>query len=423
MRTVKFFTLGCKVNQYDTQLLREQFLKCGFRESSTNKSADFCVINTCTVTSSADKKSRYLINSARRHNPRAKIIVTGCLAELEFDRLNDLSEGLHIIRNRDKGRLVYLLGLLNDLSANTNSITDFSDHSRAFLKIQDGCNNFCSYCRVPLARGRSRSRDFNSVVQEATVLAHNGFKEVVLTGICLGDFGRDLFPKRSLPDLIMALEQIPELLRIRLSSIEARDVSDELIGTLAVSDKLCPHLHIPIQSGDDKILRKMNRKITSAYILRLVGKIKEAVPRVAITTDIMVGFPGERANNFDNTVELIKKIKPLKVHVFPFSARPGTKAFDFSETVSHCDIQDRISRINKVAEECSQAYKDRFLGKSLPVLVEDRLSDGKSWRGYTDNYIDVMFKSGKKIHNRLVIVELKKLFGEQVLGRYKSEYA
>ncbi len=423
MKTVRFFTLGCKANQYDTQLLREQFLKCGLKEASRNRSADFCVINTCTVTSSADKKSRYLINSARRHNPRAKIIVTGCLAELELDSLENHSEGLHIIRNRDKDKIVYLLGFLNDLSANTNSITGFSAHSRAFLKIQDGCDNFCSYCRVPLARGRSRSKDFDSVLDEAVILARNGFKEIVLTGICLGDFGRDLYPKKSLTDLIMAMEKIPELLRIRLSSIEAKDLSDELIDALAVSDKLCPHLHIPIQSGDDKILRKMNRRVSAAYILRLVGKIKKVVPRIAITTDIMVGFPGERANNFDNTVKLIKEIGPLKVHVFPFSARPGTKAFDFSETVSRCDIQSRISTINKVAQECSQAYKGRFLRKSLPVLVEGRLGKRKFWRGYTDNYIDVIFESGRKIHNRLVTVELQKLFGEQVLGRYKGEYA
>ncbi|MDD5731137.1 MAG: MiaB/RimO family radical SAM methylthiotransferase [Candidatus Omnitrophica bacterium] len=400
MKTIKFYTLGCKVNQYDTQSIRENFLKKGFSEIRGEKKADFYLINTCSVTQSADKKSRYLIKRCAKENKNARIIVTGCLAEKDSKDLSGIKGINYIISKRFF----------------PDGINNFCGRTRAFLKIQDGCDNFCSYCKVPLVRGGSRSRPLKEIVYEAEKLVENGFREIVLTGICLGSYGKGLAPRRNLVDVINALEKIEGLWRLRLSSIEANQVTGELIQKIAASKKLCRHLHIPMQSGDDEILKEMNRKYSRKDYLELVNKIKRAVPQIAITTDIMVGFPGEKEENFQNTARLIKEILPLKTHIFPYSPRQGTRAAGFSNQVAPEIMKLRLCALNNLAEKCSRDFKNKFIKKEFKVLIESKSKeDTGCWEGYTDNYIKVLTASGKNLANRLIRVKIKEIYKDYML--------
>ena len=392
MQTIKFFTLGCKVNQYDTQGIREYFLERGFKELKSGLPAQVYVINTCTVTHRADSDSLALIRRARRENPRAKIIVAGCLTKLDADRIKETEPKAEIMQKQELG------------------VTYFEGHTRAFLKIQDGCNNLCSYCKVPLVRGASRSRPLDEIKEEAERLAKKGFKEIVLCGICLGAYGRDLHPRKTLVEVIEDLEKIEGLLRIRLSSIEAGDVSHTLIEKMRTSKKLCAHLHIPIQSGDDQILKKMNRRYSRKDYLELIRKINRTVPDIAITTDVLVGFPGETEKNFLNTLDLVKRISPLKVHIFPYSRREGTSAANLTDEVSPVMIKERIRRLKKLADQCAQAYKKKFLRRNVSVLVEGHSKGHPGfWEGHSDNYITVLVKSNKNLKNQFARAKAKEI--------------
>ncbi len=401
MKTVKFYTLGCKVNQYDTQSIRERFLQCGFAEVNNGKPADVYVINTCTVTQAADSKSREMIRRSCRENPLARLIVTGCLAENPNDSLKAMPGVDYII-----GKRYFPVG-----------ISSFFKHTRAFLKIQDGCDNFCSYCKVPLVRGRSRSRPLEEIIHEANQLAKNGHKEIVLTGICLGAYGKGLKPKTNLVRVIKELERIEGVMRIRLSSIEAKDVTAALISHMAHSNKLCPHFHIPIQSGDNIILKKMRRKYTRDDYLKLVGKIKKQVPGVAITTDCLVGFPGETERQFQNTADLLNQILPLRTHIFPYSKREGTSAAEDPGIVRLHAVKERAESLKKTASFCAVSYKKKFISKSADVLFEGRSKlRPDCWEGHTGNYIPVLLRSKLDFKNKLLRVRLKKLDGDSLLA-------
>jgi threonylcarbamoyladenosine tRNA methylthiotransferase MtaB len=409
MQTVKFYTLGCKVNQYETQSIRESFIESGFKELENSKPAKYYVINTCTVTHKADVESLKFIRKAKRENPRARIIVTGCLAELDEGKIKNIDHRASIIKKAK---------FLND-NNEINGISHFKGHTRAFLKIQDGCNNYCSYCKVPLVRGPSKSRPLNEIIAEADRLAKNGFKEIVLTGICLGAYGRDLKSKPELLDVITALEKIEELLRIRLSSIEAGDISDRLINKMKESKKLCRHLHIPLQSGDDGILKKMNRRYTFADYLHLICKIKAKIPDIAVTTDVLVGFPGETEENFQNTVKLIKEIIPLKVHIFPYSSRDKTEASNFREKLQPNIMKARLLRLKNISQDCSVIYKRQFLNKKMDVLVEGRTRENKEWwEGYTQNYIKVRVETRLILKNKLIPLCLKRVMNDSVIADF-----
>jgi len=419
MKKVKFFTLGCKVNQYDTQSIREDFFCSGYKESLHNEAADVYVVNTCTVTGAADRDSLYYIRRSYRENPHARIIVTGCLAQLDQDRIKSEPGVVFIVKNKDKKNIVSLLsgGSQKKNAQSLGNISSFNGHTRTFLKIQDGCNNFCSYCKVPLVRGRSRSKKIENIVIEANTLVKNGFKEIVLSGICLGSYGRDLKGTVDLVAVIDELEKIDGLHRIRLSSIESIDVTGGLISRLSSSGKLCPHLHIPLQSGDDKILKLMNRKYTAGGFLSLIKKIRREIPKIALTTDILVGFPGESRLNFLNTVRLIKKIKPLKVHIFPFSARNGTAACLMDYELTQDDIKERIEFLREVAQVCSISYISKFIHKKVDVLVEGQVK-GKPdlWEGHTDNYIKVNFYSKVNLSGRIVRLVSSKISDDVLLA-------
>lgn len=431
MRTIKFFTAGCKVNQYDTQNIRERFLSAGFKEADAGIRADVYVVNTCTVTRQADKGSLSIIRKSRRENPHAEIIVTGCLAELDEDKIRDVSSKITVIKNKDKGNILFHLkiplcppfykgGIKGDYL--NEGISYFKGHTRAFLKIQDGCNNFCSYCKVPLVRGRSISKPLDAAVNEAAQLVRSGFKEIVLCGICLGAYGKDLTPCIGIVEVIDRLEKIDGLLRIRLSSIEPNDVSDELIGKIGSSSKLCPHLHIPLQSADDRILVRMNRKYTAAEYSDLIDRIKDKIPQIAVTTDILLGFPGENEANFRNTVRLLKKIVPLNVHIFPYSPRQGTAAalLDSGRRGAGADktIKRRIGFLKEITDDLSRQYKERFLHKTIAVLVEGRCKEKTGfWEGRTGNYIKIMLKSNRDLRNKYLYAELTGIYKDYAEAR------
>ncbi|MFH0855049.1 MAG: MiaB/RimO family radical SAM methylthiotransferase [Candidatus Omnitrophota bacterium] len=405
---IKFYTLGCKVNQYDTQSIRERFLAHGFKEARGPGKSDCYLINTCTVTAMADQKSRRLIRHCISENPQAKVIVTGCMVK------------------NDSGELAGIRGvsLIISKSFFSEGISDFSSHTRAFLKIQDGCDNFCSYCKVPLARGRSRSRPLTDVIKEARALAEKGFKEIVLTGICLGSYGKDLGKGIGLAMVIEEMEKIEGLSRIRLSSIEAGDITEPLIDKMSKSKKLCRHLHIPLQSGDDDILKKMRRKYSRKFYLDLIKRIKAKIPQIAITTDCLVGFPGEKERNFRNTLDLINSILPLRAHIFPYSPRKGTSAYLKAVHLGFSSpelVRRRVAVLKSAASLCSDKYKKRFLGRTMLVLFEGKSRAMRGcWEGYTDNYIKVIFRSRRNLKNRLVYVKLKGIFGDAVLASRKK---
>jgi len=407
MKSIKFFTLGCKANQYDTQSIRERFLSRGFREAQGRKHPDYFLVNTCTVTSGADQKSRNIIRRCVKAKPKAKVIVTGCLAENDWGQLANI-RGINLIVKK---------------SFFPEGISGFSSHTRAFLKIQDGCANFCTYCKVALVRGREKSKNLKQVFKEAKALAARGYKEIVLTGICLGAYGRDLLPKQELLDVIDILEGIEGLERIRLSSIEAGDVSSKLISRLRANKKLCRHLHIPIQSGDDHILKRMNRKYNAKNYRDLIAGIKRDIPGISITTDCLVGFPGETEENFENTVNLVKRIMPLNTHIFPYSARPGTRSAEFKGMLDPKLIRQRCARLEKVAKECKIKLMQEFRGKTGLVLIEGASNDDTGLlEGLTDNYLKVKLPFKPGLTNKMVRVKLKSIAGDSFIGEYIDKY-
>jgi len=401
MPTIKFHTLGCKVNQYETQAIREACFKKGFKETSSKK-ADCYVINTCTVTNAADRKSRECIYRCIRENPVAKVVVTGCYVQKDKDEISSIPGVDLIVPNEQKNNIAGLLLAKQGKScAIQNEYTDleissFADHDKAFIKIQDGCNNRCSYCKIPIVRGKSRSRDLVSIVREAERLIRSGFQEIVLTGICLGAYGKDLKEKFDLVDVIESIEKLEGKFRIRLSSIEAKDVTEELTDKIASSSRMCRHLHIPFQSGDNTVLKKMNRHYTADFYRKLIDKIRNKIPQIAITTDIMIGFPTETEKRFNNTFKFLKEIAPSRMHIFPFSPRENTPAFAFADKVDSSTMKSRMHKLQDLAKEISYEYRKQFLHKELVVLAE-RKRDKKSGllQGYSDNYIKIFINSKK----------------------------
>jgi len=422
IKTFKLYTVGCKVNQYDSQLIRESLLKTGLVEKAATSLADLYVINTCTVTQRADRDSLSFIRRVKEKDAQAKICVTGCLAQLDADKIRRIGQNILIVKNKDKNSILDIIleqwpAPEIEIGSVARAISHFKNHTRAFVKIQDGCNNSCSYCKVPLVRGASRSRRPDDVLHEIQGLVNNSFKEIVLCGVCLGLYGKDLKPRMDITGLIDLLEQIKGLCRIRLSSIEASDVTEALIRKISASEKLSPHLHIPIQSGDNRILRKMSRRYSRRQYLELVKKLRKNNPFISITTDCLIGFPGESERNFKNTMSLVEKIQPLGVHIFPYSRRVGTpSANNLNEEIDMGVIKQRIARLRQAAERSSYFFRKKFLGKRMRVLVEGSVRDA-AW-GHSDNYIKVIFRecSGEKLKNELVGVKIKQIRGGWLEG-------
>ena len=420
LKTFKILTLGCKVNQYDSQVIREQLEKVGLRESDTTRKADCYVINTCTVTKSADSQSRNLIRSAKRENPQARIVVTGCYAHLNARNIQAIDGVDLIVNNDDKLALrEHLLPYLEKSSPRQDvGISNFNGHTRAFVKVQDGCDNFCSFCKVPYVRGRSRSRPLDAIVREVKKLSQNGYKEVVLTGVCLGDYGRKLEPKRDIVEVIDALEEIDDIVRIRLSSIEAGDISDRLIAKMKSSKKLCAHLHIPFQSGDDRILKAMNRRDTRQAYINLVRTLKHAIPDIGISADIMIGFPGEGDKEFQNTLDFVQEVAPMRVHIFSFSPRDFTRLSHADTRIDSNVLKQRYGLLKELCDNVSTAFKQHFKNKAIEVLFEE-LKNG-FWQGYTRNYLLVLVKNeGFNLLNTTTQVVIERITQSQMYAKLR----
>jgi len=403
------------VNQYESQEIRERLLEAGMREAAPGRKADLYIVNTCTVTRKADKDSLYAIRRSHREDPGASIVATGCMAEFGAGILRKEPGVRMVIKNRDKAKIS--ARIIKDFLPSGKGISFFEGRTRAFLKVQDGCNNFCSYCIVPHVRGSSRSKPVLQILEESRRLIANGYREIVLTGICLGAYGRDLKRGMSLAGVIERMQELPGLKRIRISSIEAKDVDDGLIRCLRWPGKLCRHMHIPIQSGDDDILAAMDRRYTRRDYLDLIARLKKACPDIAITTDVLVGFPGEEERNFLNTLDLVRRIEPLRTHIFPYSPRPNTKAYALRKAVALDIVRDRLKRMSEAADDCARNYQQKRLSSVMDVLMETPSKDHPGeWEGYTDTYMKVVFRSRKRLSNNIISLRLKKLIGNKIMA-------
>jgi threonylcarbamoyladenosine tRNA methylthiotransferase MtaB len=399
-------TLGCKVNQYESAGIVETLEKQGLDMIPFDQPADYYVINTCTVTSRSDVQSRQLIRRAARTNPQAQIIVTGCYARLAAEDLRKMP-GVALVTDQ-KALIAGAIAAAKPLEGivlpdTTPSFPDltslkpvrFHGHTRAFLKIQDGCNSRCRYCIVPFARGPSRSIPAAEVICRMDDLRHTGFREVVLTGIHLGAYGTDLFPPTDLVSLVKRVTDPRAIERLRLSSIEPMEITDPLIALFQHSEALCRHLHIPLQSGDDGILKRMGRPYDSAFFAHLLEKIWRVLPELAVGIDVMVGFPGEDERAFERSVKFIEDLPVAYLHVFPYSERAGTEAAAMSGRVSAADKKDRAERLRHIGKIKRRAFAQRFIGQKMDVLVEGRPDRGSGlWRGFSGNYIPVILKDG-----------------------------
>ncbi|MFA6600538.1 MAG: tRNA (N(6)-L-threonylcarbamoyladenosine(37)-C(2))-methylthiotransferase MtaB [Candidatus Omnitrophota bacterium] len=419
---VVFKTLGCRVNQYETQGMREL---CGDPEREapgcgTDGPVEVVVINTCTVTREADRESRYWIRRARREHPSAKIIVTGCGVEKDgalFSRM----PGVHrVLSNDQKAGIATLLGG-EDVSAarpesgvprvySPLSISRSQARTRAFVKIQDGCNHACSFCKVVLVRGRSRSRPLGEIVGEVVRLRDNGYREVVFAGIQLGAYGLDLTGSSKLPGVLEACAKIDGIERLRLSSIEPLDVSGELLSAMKGIGKVMPHLHLPLQSGDDSVLGSMNRRYRAAFYEGLTVRLREELPDFMFSLDVMPGFPGEGEEEFENTVKCLRRLRPLHCHVFPYSRREGTRAARMTGEVKPETIRRRVRSLTALSKALALEVMAPYEGRVIPVLVEEargRAKAATSLSGHTPNFMKVVFEGSPESVGKILPVRLK----------------
>ncbi|MDI6892357.1 MAG: tRNA (N(6)-L-threonylcarbamoyladenosine(37)-C(2))-methylthiotransferase MtaB [Actinomycetota bacterium] len=419
--TFSICTLGCKVNQYESERIIQDFLSYGFELVDFSDEADVYIINTCTVTNVSNHKSRQVIRRAIGRNPPALVIVTGCYVNAFPEELRELDGVDMLIKNEDKPHLAELVvGKVSPGSSRESHRVSPRPrlHTRALLKVQDGCDRFCSYCIVPYARGKPLSISRGRVLAEATRLAEAGIKEIVVTGVNLGRYGCDLPNGTNLEGLLADLARIPGLARIRLSSIEPLDITAGLITLISSNLIFCRHLHIPLQSGSDEILRAMNRNYTGEDYVGIIEEIRDKMPGVAITTDVMVGFPGETEEHFKRTKDLISRVRPRKIHVFRFSPRLGTLACSLPGRVSFDVKKRRSAELIELGEELARDFIGGFVGRRLEVLVE-KLVEDNLLTGLTDNYIRACFKGPSDLVGELVSVyalrfERGRLYGEIV---------
>ena len=430
-KTVAFYTLGCKLNAYDTQWYAEQFATRGYREVSFGDRADVTVVNTCTVTGQGDAQSRKALRRAHRISPEGTVVAVGCYAQTDPDALSQMPEVDLVVGTAER---VQLLDLINDTCSlgrtfvTRSRTADFQDmdiynfggRARAFVKIQEGCNEFCSFCIIPFARGRSRSRTLQSAVSQVKKLVDAGYREVVLTGVHIGDYGADLAGCELL-QVLKAVEQIDGLDRFRVSSIEATYVTDEMIDFFAESQKFCRHLHIPLQSGDNGILKAMRRPYTRAQYIALLEKVAKRVPGVGIGGDVMVGFPGESDAAFQNTRDLIADHPLTYLHVFPYSPRGKTPAARMANQVDPQVKKQRGAILRELGRQKVAAFQARFLGQTLPVLFENR-RNGQCLQGLTDNYIRVLAPGPNAACEQIVDTRLQRIEDGMVIGEL-TDYA
>ena len=422
---LKFYikTFGCKVNQYESQRIANDLISAGFKQNKNIADSNIVIINACTVTHKADREARRLIRKINRENPSIDIMVAGCLSETDQDRkeLDSMLGVKWVIRNRQKDNIVKLLKQSTSKSFSLKTSESFysaNDKDRVFIKVQDGCDYSCSYCKTSIVRGNSISRKIKDITDEINKVVELGYQEIVLTGICLGLWGKDINSKYSLCDLLKAIIKIKETFRIRLSSIEPMLVTDELLDLIAKEKRICRHLHVPMQNGDDKILKAMNRHYTSKDFLKLVQKAKKKIKGVGISTDIIVGFPGENEDSFKNTVELIKKIKPIRAHIFTYSKRKGTKSYEMKDQVASDIVKIRHQKLSQAVEKTTKMNMKEMIGKTYEVLIESQKDRSLGlFSGYTDTYIRVYLNNAvEEDKGKINNVVIKKIVDNSLYG-------
>lgn len=408
---VYFYTLGCKVNQYETQEIAELFERSGYSLTDSITNADVAVVNSCTVTAESVRKTRQTVRRLKKQNHDCILVLTGCASQAEKELINDLPEVDVFLGNRSNIHIVDAVEkhIRNRVTINMHTehktgdnfsgygITRFDGHTRAFLKIQDGCDRFCSYCLIPTARGRSRSKNLEDIDNELKILSNNGYKEIVFVGINLSDYGKNT--PYSLPDALSLAEKYDGIERIRLGSLEPDHITDEMIEKLGKLKKLCPQFHISVQSGCDEVLKKMNRHYTSREYENLAHKLRETFSDATLTTDVLVGFPTESDDNFNTTVEFVKRVKFEKVHIFPYSVREGTAAAKMAQ-LSNAVKEERAAALSLVTEELRAEFMKKQIGKTVEVLFETH-RDGFS-EGYTKNYTPVRIFGNNDYHGKII---------------------
>ena len=431
MKKVAFYTLGCKVNQYETEAMLEMFKKDGYTQVDSEDFADVYVINTCTVTHMSDRKSRQYIRRMKKKNPDAIIAVVGCYSQVSPEEILDIEEVNLVMGTNERRQIVEEI---KKIDAKNNKISTVDDimkvrafeeieisqangRTRAFIKIQDGCDRFCTYCIIPYARGgKVRSRDLESIVAEVKKLVANGYKEVVLTGIHVASYGKDIKDENAnLLTVIKTINEIDGIERIRLSSVEPVLFTDEFVSEVAKMDKVCPHYHLSLQSGCDETLKRMNRRYTTAEYKEIVDRLRENIPNVAITTDVIVGFPGETNDEFSKTYEFLKDIELSQMHIFKYSPRKGTLASTMDNQIDPQMKQFRSDKLLNLNKENFEKFAGKFIGQEVEVLFEQSISEN-TYEGLTPNYIRVVVNSDKDIHGEILKVKLTDIKDEYVEG-------
>lgn len=434
---VAITTLGCKVNQYDTATIEDRLRAEGHECVPFTDTADVYIVNSCTVTNQADAESRQLARRAKRHNPSARIIMTGCYAQVNPKSVARVSEVDYVVGlNRlddllravtaELAERVAVSSLRKGENGKTPGIDTlgaltFSGQTRAFLKIQEGCDLFCTFCIVPMSRGKSRSVPPRIVLEQLDRLADQGFQEVVLTGIHLGGYGEDLDPRVDLTWLLETIEERKPVPRVRLSSIDPHEINDSLMRLLVQAETLCPHMHIPMQSGDDTTLSRMRRRYDSALAREVLTKLRETLPQAALGTDLIVGFPGEGEAEFARSVAFLEESPFTYFHVFPYSVRNGTSAAKFTEKVPQPVIDMRARQMRKLGEQKKALFARRFVGHTLPVLFEHTRDKASGLlKGYSRNYLRVLATGGDEYINREVPVTITRTHGGTVWGQIQT---
>lgn len=419
MATVAFHTLGCKVNHYETEAIWQLFKENDYERVDFETNADVFIINTCTVTNTGDKKSRQVIRRAIRKNPDAVVCVTGCYAQTSPAEIMAIPGVDIVVGTQDRHKLISYIenykqsrqpingvgNIMKNRKYEELEVPYFTDRTRASLKIQEGCNNFCTFCIIPWARGLMRSRDPEQVVSQATTLVNSGYKEIVLTGIHTGGYGEDL-KDYNLAQLLRDLEQVENLERIRISSIEASQLTDEVIDVIDKSTKVVRHLHIPLQSGSDTVLKRMRRKYTMAHFSERLQKLHKALPGLAVTSDVIVGFPGETEEEFQETYDFIVKHQFSELHVFPYSMRTGTPAARMTDQIDEEIKNERVHRLIELSNQLAKDYASKFDQTVLEVIPEEKGSADGKLVGYADNYMKIEFEGDESLIGELVKVKV-----------------
>jgi threonylcarbamoyladenosine tRNA methylthiotransferase MtaB len=428
---VAFATLGCRVNVYETEAMTEIFKKDGYQVVSFEEYADVYVVNTCTVTNMSDKKSRKIISKARKNNENAIIAAVGCYSQIAPEKVAEVASVDVVLGTRNKGEILYWINrakeehkqmiAVNDVMKNSEfedlKIEEFTGKTRAFLKIQDGCNSFCSYCLIPYSRGAVCSKSPELILEEIKVLASHGFKEIIFTGISISSYGKDLKESWDLITILEKANEIEGIERIRIGSIGPKFFTDEIIERICKIEKMCAHYHLSLQSGCDATLKRMNRSYTSKEYRDIVTKLRNKIPDLSITTDIIVGFPGETEEEFSETFNFLEELKLANTHIFKYSERKGTKASSMEGQINGKIKEERSKKLIALNEKNEKEFISSFIGKKLDVLYEQNNGELKQvTEGYTTNYIKVVLQENEANRGEIISTEITKVGNEFAFG-------